>query len=87
MAEGVLGNGEDSKFDKQMNVKRKKKLQQLGLIVTVGLMSSDQPLRTTNHILLVFWLCNHLLRMGQPDIEKQEKARNRRRKTYSICIR
>lgn len=32
-----------------------KNLQQLVLVVAVGLMSSEQPLRTTNHILLVFW--------------------------------
>lgn len=61
-----------------MNVE-KKNLQQLGLVVAVGLMSSDQPLRTTNNILPAFWLRNHLLRMGEPDSGKQKRVRNRGR--------
>lgn len=77
MAEGVTGNGGDSKFDKQMDVK---KLQQLGLVVSVGLMSSEQPLRN-NHL-----APNHLLRMEEPDSEKQKKKKTHRCNIHTVTI-
>lgn len=87
VAEGILGNGGDSKFDKQMN--GEKNLKQLVLVVAVGLMSSDQPLRTTNHILLVFWAPQSPSqnRKSQIVINKRDRGtEGEKEKTYAICI-
>lgn len=66
MAELVLGNGRDSKFDKQMNVY---KPPTAGACCRCGLNVPRPTPQDHYHILLVFWHHNH---QG-----KQETVRNK----------